>query len=1159
MAEITKTQYEAYIEKVAIDAAAPMNPIGAFPQDARVYFDSLTSAQTAAAGAKEVGSAESKYYVGMLVTVVENGVVTHYTIAPDKTLKPIATKQYVDEELAKKQNNIPENTYDAFGSASEVKNYVDDNFTTLTKLGEELAKKQDNIPDNTYDAHGAAADVKDYADKTFATIANVNSAVQTLEGADNEARKYVDEELAKKQNIIPANTYDAYGAAEGVKTYVDQTYATLDKLSTELAKKQDNIPADTYDAHGAAASVKDYADKTFATITNVNDAIQTLETADSNARKYVDAELAKKQDNIPANTYDSYGSAASVMERVEREYTTLVENNLKADKTYVDTTFTTKQELADTREEILDEVAEHGVVTKGEATNAIVQANVKAQAIAEGAIALGTEHVKSIGELGDVQSTLAGSKAFRYTSRTSAGGFTYFTVQGEGVEYFEVGTECYIITNSDHPARVVYGIETVREGVIELCFKGDFAADPGIGWDKDAPYKKTIQIVGRPDLGDVEVGKYAFAQGLGNQALGYASVAMGRRNIVESAYGAAFGRNNEARFAAFVEGNGNKALGDASHAEGNSTRATANYAHSEGNDTKATKSSAHAEGYKTEANGSASHAQGAQTKAEGDYSDASGYGTIATATAQSVVGRFNTADNNAMFIVGTGADDLNRKNAFTVTNNSNVIVGPNSINPANKGSIAEGEGTYVGADYAHAAGLKTQALSKYSFAAGEGTKTMAKRQMAVGHYNAQDNDAYFIVGNGTSDEARSNVFTVRSDAAYMNGSKIVNETKLNSEVNTLNQIIIEKESTLNKTIADNKTTLEQAITDVAKEINTRAVLNKGTGINSVVQPINPDSTIYTVPNVAGNEGAVAFGMASQATGIGAFAQGHRSIAAGNFSHAEGDIDYESASYLEYLGMMPELSGLTTKSGAYGQASHSEGRNTVAVGNFSHAQNEGTVAYGLYSHAQNYCTKAMGVSSTAMGEDTRAEGVASLATGTRTEARADYSSAHGWRTTAKQPAQFVVGNHNADESTAKFIVGAGAEIEGDGAKFRNCFATGRDNGVNYIKVGDVKLTEAKLKKLLAFIETVDVTDPNGPKLITFHIQESGSSLIEYRHTYQAEEGMTLAEWCDSEYNIDGFTYKTNGWFQAPNGWGYADAANFNIFDAIVDGTTYNLVE
>lgn len=69
-----------------LNFSTSFNPTSAFPIDARQYFESLSSAQAAAATAVEAGSADSVYYFGMPLVVVESGVATLYVIQPDKTL-----------------------------------------------------------------------------------------------------------------------------------------------------------------------------------------------------------------------------------------------------------------------------------------------------------------------------------------------------------------------------------------------------------------------------------------------------------------------------------------------------------------------------------------------------------------------------------------------------------------------------------------------------------------------------------------------------------------------------------------------------------------------------------------------------------------------------------------------------------------------------------------------------------------------------------------------------------------------------------------------------------------------------------------------------------------------------------------------------------------
>jgi len=79
-----------------LNFSVSFNPTSAFPLDARYYFDSKTAADTAAAGAVEVGSADGTYYIGENIVVVENNAATMYLIGPDKKLAPVG-RVYIED------------------------------------------------------------------------------------------------------------------------------------------------------------------------------------------------------------------------------------------------------------------------------------------------------------------------------------------------------------------------------------------------------------------------------------------------------------------------------------------------------------------------------------------------------------------------------------------------------------------------------------------------------------------------------------------------------------------------------------------------------------------------------------------------------------------------------------------------------------------------------------------------------------------------------------------------------------------------------------------------------------------------------------------------------------------------------------------------------
>lgn len=69
-----------------LNFSVSFNRTSAFPLDGNAYFTSLSDAQNAAKTAVEVGSAESTYYIGQTLTVVEKGNIYICAINTDKSL-----------------------------------------------------------------------------------------------------------------------------------------------------------------------------------------------------------------------------------------------------------------------------------------------------------------------------------------------------------------------------------------------------------------------------------------------------------------------------------------------------------------------------------------------------------------------------------------------------------------------------------------------------------------------------------------------------------------------------------------------------------------------------------------------------------------------------------------------------------------------------------------------------------------------------------------------------------------------------------------------------------------------------------------------------------------------------------------------------------------
>ena len=144
-----------------------------------------------------------------------------------------ADKTYVDEELAKKQDVIAENTYDAYGSAAQA-------LSDAIDYADSLA--------GNYDDYGAAIqalnEAKEYAESLGQNYDAAGSAAKALEDAKNDAadrvsnlKDYADETFATKAYVgtIPTSYAEQKTIIEYVNKKAEETLAAAQGGSSETA------------------------------------------------------------------------------------------------------------------------------------------------------------------------------------------------------------------------------------------------------------------------------------------------------------------------------------------------------------------------------------------------------------------------------------------------------------------------------------------------------------------------------------------------------------------------------------------------------------------------------------------------------------------------------------------------------------------------------------------------------------------------------------------------------------------------------------------------------------------------------------------------------------------------------------------------------------
>src|SRR5690625_1085898 len=243
----------------------------------------------------------------------------------------------------------------------------------------------------------------------------------------------------------------------------------------------------------------------------------------------------------------------------------------------------------------------------------------------------------------------------------------------------------------------------------------------------------------------------------------------------------------------------------------------------------------------------------------------------------------------------------------------------------------------------------------------------------------------------------------------------------------------------------------QGTTDKADD-NTDAIYQEGAvaigkdeGIGDVMLDVagairggNPDSTAdIGLHSLAVGEGviasgdyATAFGIQSEASGIGSFATGgfegngtfyKGGTASGDISTAMGSSTTASGIYSTAMGRYTEASGdASTAMGDYTEAS---GGSSTAMGRY-------TEASGLASTAMGYWTEASGYASTAMGYETEASGYDSTAMGYETEASGNTSTAMGRYTEASGDISTAMGHSTKASGDVSTAMGYETEASGD---------------------------------------------------------------------------------------------------------------------------------
>ena len=312
------------------------------PLDASEVYYSLAAAEAYAATAQA--------YIGQKIVVIENGIVSHYSVEDEAgTLKELGSKPVADgttieinEDGKITLANIAdkaEGTYNAVLVNGEL-TWVAPSATTVEGLSDLITALTGRVSTLEETINGKAAQgtegeegyvpaVKGLVEKLSDEVARATAAEEALgeridaidfvdadELADAIKDFATDKEVADAVKVAKDRADEAYTLAEGK---VDSTTYATDKkaLEDEDAAIREIAEAakariDTFMDEEGVAEVVDSLHDIKAELDKMAEATELVDALALKADlSYVNDELAKKQDVIAENTYDAYGAAAT--------------------------------------------------------------------------------------------------------------------------------------------------------------------------------------------------------------------------------------------------------------------------------------------------------------------------------------------------------------------------------------------------------------------------------------------------------------------------------------------------------------------------------------------------------------------------------------------------------------------------------------------------------------------------------------------------------------------------------------------------------------------------------------------------------------------------------------------------------------------------------
>ena len=265
-----------------LNFAVGFNRTSAFPLDANSYFEDLASAQAAAAGAAEVGSSDSAYYIGQLIIVTVGGVSDLYQITGtvgNSSLKKFGSASSADELKADLGKLKAKFELLVNGLSSFVEEKKDESGNVTGYVVKKATASQDGIMSKEYASK--LDGIAEGANKTIVDAELTADGTNPVQGKAIKAElANLDGDITALEGVVEGKVDKVEGKGLSTNDYDNAAKAIVDGVTDNLAKKVDKVD-------GMGLSHNDYDDASKAIV----DGIEAKVTAEKDRAEKVEQGL----------------------------------------------------------------------------------------------------------------------------------------------------------------------------------------------------------------------------------------------------------------------------------------------------------------------------------------------------------------------------------------------------------------------------------------------------------------------------------------------------------------------------------------------------------------------------------------------------------------------------------------------------------------------------------------------------------------------------------------------------------------------------------------------------------------------------------------------------------------------------------------------------